>query len=34
MALLNVVECSIHLNGPFQHSAVSYSRIIDAAKHT
>ena len=28
-ALLNAVGCSIHLNGPSQHSAVSYFCIID-----
>ena len=29
MALLNTVECSVHLNGPSQRSAVKYFRIID-----
>ena len=29
LALLNAVECPIHLNGPSQHSAVKYFCIID-----
>ena len=28
-ALLNAVECSIHLNGPSQRSAVGYFRMTD-----
>ena len=28
-ALLNIVECSIHLNGPSQCLAVNYFPIID-----
>lgn len=28
-ALLNALECSIHLNGASQHSEVKYFHIID-----